>query len=63
MLFERPQENEYGWYVATTKTLEQYLHTDGKIYTSTLNPAGKHSGYFTTELEAYRAMYDYNITL
>jgi hypothetical protein len=64
MLFERPKQNEHGWYVCTLESNPQYLHSDCELYMSTYNNVeGKHTGYFATEVEAYRAMYDYNVTL
>jgi len=61
MLFQRPQKNQHGWFVATMQSQVQYLHSDGELRESTCNnETGKYTGYFTEEVEAYRALYDHN---
>lgn len=59
----RPKKiNEHGWYVAEDVDngfFADYLHSDGHMYPSMNNAEGKLTGYFPTELEAYKAIYNY----
>jgi len=62
MNLDRPKQTTHGWYVAETVPegyFCEYLHPDGETYSSMNDVDGKLTGYFKTELDAYKAIYDF----
>ena len=54
-----PKEAHLGWYVISLFGINEYLHDDGQVHSGACDAYYQSSGYFTSEVEAYKAAEQY----